>query len=114
MNYIINPSWFYWVAVSNTARVGLFAIGCVGLCISIPVIALAISDCWKEEDKTPLRKLRKTLIILFSVMLIVAVFIPSQQTLIQMMLAKFATYENVADAYQAILDGAKYILEGLK
>lgn len=114
MNYIINPSWFYWVEVSNTVRVSFFAVGCVGLCISIPTLAMMISDCWEEKDKTPLRKLRKTLIILFSVMLIVAVFIPSQQTLIQMMLAKFATYENVANAYQAILDGAKYILEGLK
>lgn len=113
MNYVINPSWFYWVSVFDALKYV-----CIGASVVIAIgggiiCGMAIADSYDDEIKEWIKRL-KIVFAVSAALLCVGIFVPSEATMIKMMLAKYATYENVADAYQAILDGAKYILEGLK
>ena len=113
MNYIINPSWFYWVSVFDALK-----IVCIAASIAIAVIGGvicgdAMNEPW-DKDLDKWSKRLKTVFAVSAVLICVGVFIPSESTMIKMMLAKYATVDNVQLAYQAILDGAKYILDGLK
>ena len=47
-------------------------------------------------------------------LIILTILIPSKETMIQMQLAKFGTYENAGKAIEAIQDATDYILEHLK
>ena len=113
MNYIINPWWFYLLHIVDGLRI-VMIIGIVGGLIAAGVGAAIFSKSYGEEEEKIAKKVIKIGLIVFGVMLVLLVICPSATTLLRMQLAKFATYENVADAYQAIIDGAKYILEGLK
>ena len=113
MNYIINPWWFYLLHIVDGLRIVMLIGIVVGLLVAGGGTAIFCDACDEEEEKIG-KKVIKISLIVSGVMLVLLVICPSATTLIRMQLAKFATYENVADAYQAILDGAKYILEGLK
>ena len=114
MNYIINPWWFYLLHIVDGLRLVMIIGIVVGLIVA-GVGAAMFSDAYDDEKEEKIaKKVIKIGLIVFGVMLVLLVICPSATTLLRMQLAKFATYENVADAYQAILDGAKYILEGLK
>lgn len=113
MNYVINPAWFYWVSVLATLKVLLLLAGCLGGLGGAAVCALIAGESWDGEEKIWLRR-AKRFFVFFIVAMSVYVFILSQATMIKMMLAMFGTYENIETAYNAIIEGAKYILEWLK
>ena len=115
MNYVINPSWFYWVSVFDTLRAVCFVAGVVIAIAGLLICWVEIAECCGDEDE--IKKWIKILKIVFAVsaaLICVGIFIPSEATMIKMMLARFGTYENIETAYNAIIEGAKYILEGLK
>ena len=87
--YIINPSWFYWMSVADGLKVICFIAIFVGV-IATVVLAFAASDCFDEEQGF-IRKLLVVSVSVLAVSIIGAVFIPSKKTLLEMQIAKLAT-----------------------
>lgn len=108
--YIIEPSWFYWLSVIDNLRLaieaGLFIVG-MGL------VALIIFGVF-EENHDNLRKWFKIGGIALIPLVILAVFIPNQETLITMMVAKYATYENVGLTVDALQSAVDYIIQSIQ
>lgn len=112
--YIINPSWFYWISVAETARIVLCVIfGC--LLVSCVIMWPLLLTTW-TGDEDDIRK-RKTLIV-FSVLAVVtglaAMFIPSRDTLVEMQIARLATPENAAWTVDKLKEAVDYIVDAIK
>ena len=93
--YIINPSWFYWFNVVHGVSIFvlIFAMMASVLCfIGLPLYYG--EGVYNDEDKKAFRKIAKKVLILCVVLWIVYILIPSKETLIEMQVAKYATYEN--------------------
>lgn len=125
MNYIINPSWFYWLGVVNSMRgfmlvafiVAIIIIG-VSLII-IPVNVKSIQDdpsiC--DDEKKAVRFFTKALKIAIGVSVaagLFLVFVPSKETLIEMMVAKQATYENATWTADALKSAVDYVVQAIQ
>ena len=112
--YIINPMWFYWVSVAD---------GLKAFCIVVPIVISAggfilsvvrYSDLDDDDDKKAFIKTCLIAAALITMVFIIAIFIPSKETLIQMEIAKHATYDNTEMLLQKIKEATDYILENLK
>lgn len=119
MDYIIDPMWFYWLQIVDSVQ-GLFCIvaiisGAIGVIMSVLYIASVVEGCTYEEDsRKRLKGLIKPLAVCFIIAITVTVFIPSKQTLIEMEIAKHATYSNVESVKEQIKDATDYILDRLE
>lgn len=112
MNYIINPSWFYWIHLVEDLKTILICIAILGAVLSI--LTLCCLDDWTpDKEKKRMIKLAKISIIISLVCAIAFIFIPSKQTLIEMQVAKFATYENAEWTIDAIKSAVDYIVEAI-
>lgn len=114
MNYIINPSWFYWLNVVDGLKVVLLAITIVGGIVGVCAALCGIDDWISDKEVKKLRKISKISIIIFLVCIIAFIFIPSKQTLIEMQVAKFATYENAEWTVDTIKSAVDYIVEAVE
>ncbi len=116
-DYIINPMWFYWLQVVDGIQGAFFVIAILSTMVliicGIITFVLYVDDCFEDESKKIVKCLRPTVFILVVSMLLV-IFIPSKQTLIEMEIAKHATYSNVESVKEQIKDAADYILDRLE
>ena len=125
MNYIINPSWFYWLGVVNSMRgfmlvAFIVAIIIVGVSlIIIPVNVKLIQDypsiC--DDERKAIRFFTKALKIAIGVCIVSGlflVFVPSKETLIEMMVAKQATYENATWTVDALKSAVDYVVQAIQ
>ena len=125
MNYIINPSWFYWLGVVNSMRgfmlvafiVAIILIG-VSLII-IPVNVKLIQDypSISDDERKAVRFFTKALKVASSVCIVAGlflVFVPSKETLIEMMVAKQATYENATRTVDALKSAVDYVVQAIQ
>ncbi len=97
-NYIVDPMFFYWCDVAN---------GIIGLCITLLVIILiiamiliidAMDKSYKYNSVFEVPKFKSRLLLLTAAAIIFGlglVFIPSKETLIEMEIARHATYDNL-------------------
>ena len=132
MNYIVNPNWFYWLQLLSNIRGIVIAISVlisIGLIIAI-VAAIANYVMGYEyrnqidEDGEPydsnwcnyllVKKFVKILFPITIVFLIISMFIPSKETLISMMIAKYATKENLGMTVEGIKSAVDYIVNAMK
>ena len=124
--YIINPSWFYWISVVNGLRAVLIVCAVITL-VYAAYIAIEYSiDGDPEEHTLPAFKAAaqqskdrynknfKKCSALFIGLLLIVVFIPSKDTLIEMQVAKFATYENAEWSVETVKSAVEYIIEAIK
>ena len=115
MNYIIDPRIFYWISVLSSLKVvcivGLF----VTLFGTMITLTCVYDDfLWNDEDKKKAVKFVKVAAAFATVFLLGVIFIPGKQTMIEMLVAKMATEQNVeltADAVKKIVD---YIIQASK
>lgn len=119
MDYIIDPMWFYWLQIVDSIQglCGVIAIlsGVIGVIMLVFYLASVVDGCTYEEDsRKRLKGLIKPLAVCFIIAITVTVFIPSKQTLIEMEIAKHATYSNVESIKEQITDAADYILDRLE
>ena len=119
MDYIINPMWFYWLQVANTVK---NICGILTIILGVALASTAVfyvcmtvfggDDCTDECAK--LLKHIKRLAPIFAITMLCVIFVPSKRTLIEMEIAKHATYSNVESVKEQIKDAADYILDRLE
>lgn len=125
MNYIINPSWFYWLGVVESMRcfmIAAFIISIALIVVSLIIIPMNISmirefpDISDDERKTA-QFFTKALKIAIGVLVIsglILMFVPSKETLIEMMIAKQATYENATWTLDALKSAVDYVIQAMQ
>lgn len=123
--YIIEPSWFYWLSVLDSLK--FFLGGAIFLLIILIVVALIIiavdtsfindypNSCAGEKRTVAfLTKCLKVAIPALIISSLGSIFIPNQETLITMMVAKYATYENVGLTVDALKGAVDYIIQSIQ
>ena len=111
MNYIINPAWFYFMSVSDgLVVIAIISATVFGLICGAMVIQ--ISDSFGEEERKAKRTFKKSLVFLL-ISVLFAVLVPSKNTILQIMIAKYATYDNAATVIQTVQNAADYIIESV-
>lgn len=116
MNYIINPSWFYFLGVVNAIEVvsilGTIFFGIVfgGLGIGIVVDR----DVYNDDEMKRFRKLLKGVAAGFVISVLLLIFLPSKTTLIEMQIARMATHDNVEWTVEQIKSVVDYIIEAAR
>lgn len=125
MDYIINPSWFYWLGVVESMRgfiLAVFIVSIVGIGAALMIIPVDVKlirdypDVCDVEKKTVqfFTKALKVAIGVCIVTVLFLVFVPSKETLIEMMIAKQATYENAAWTVDAVKSAVDYIIQAIQ
>lgn len=125
MNYIINPSWFYWLGVVNSMRGFMLAAFIVAIIIVGAALILIpwYTDMIREfptmcaDERKAVRFFTKALKVGIGVCIIAGlflVFVPSKETLIEMMIAKQATYENTTWTVDALKSAVDYVVQAIK
>lgn len=116
-DYIIDPSWFYWIDVITAAKT-VFTVLMI-----LTVILLVCSICWAaasfeygpdDKDYIMAKKAVRVITPIAIVMIAACVFIPSKETLIEMQIARMATKENVGLTVDAIKNAVDYIVNVVK
>lgn len=125
MNYIINPSWFYWLGVVQSIRsfmVAAFTVAIIIIGVSliiIPVEVKMIQDfpTMCADERKAVMFFTKALKISIGVCIVSAlflIFVPSKDTLIEMMIAKQATYENATWTLDALKSAVDYVVQAIQ
>lgn len=123
MNYIINPMWFYWINVAD----GLHTMFCVAFVIlglaEIVLATIAVCSYSMGKDYGPgdkdlqtAKAMIKPIIacgIVLAVAVAGAVFMPSKNTLIEMQVARYATYENAEWTVETVKSAVDYIVDAI-
>lgn len=141
-NYIIDPAVFYWMNVLSAVRIVMIVIASFVLIGFICLITMYIwrrSDLnipedpeegneydkrryqrqMKEyvQDKEHIEAIRKWMIataVIGVIFGIIAIFIPSKQTSVEMLVARTATFDNVNWTVQQVKEIVDYIVSALK
>lgn len=125
MNYIINPSWFYWLGVVESMRyfmVAAFIISIAAIIVAIvivPVDMRMIRDfpAMSDDERKSVQFFTKALKVAIGALVIsglVLMFVPSKETLIEMMIAKQATYENATWTLDALKSAVDYVIQAIQ
>lgn len=125
MQYYINPIWFYWLHVVNSIR-NILALGSVISAIMLLICEVAIImclDCIKnfphvsDDELKALPKWRKLVFpsaITLGVCMLLLVFIPSKETMIEMMIARQVAPQNVEAGVEAIKGAVDYVIQAIQ
>lgn len=109
MNYIINPIWFYLMSVVDAIRT-FSIIATIVLFSSCIVLRFMAFDAYGEDEKTYMRR-SSTNFVWSAIFCTMAILVPSKETMAQIMIAKYATYENASAVIQTIQNAADNIIE---
>lgn len=110
MNYIVDPSWVYWMNVADAIKCVVLVVGGTFGLISIIAIPITLG-CNDWED---VRKWAIPFIVSAAVLLLAGVFIPSKKTMITMKVAELATKENITLTAQQLKEIVDYIINAIK
>ena len=99
MEPIISPSIFYWFEIISNLKIFLsilFGLSCVGLvfCI-VSFIAMLVEEELETHTGKIIKKLCKFCTIITSIFGLLSIFIPSKETLMTMIVAKYVTPDNI-------------------
>lgn len=115
MDYIINPLWFYWLQVVNGVRGSACVVFVISVVLLI-VIGVATPMIVSLDGEVPMwckTGLKIGIILIIPAELIV-IFLPSSDTLISMMIAKYATYTNAQLTLEAIKAAVDYVVQAVQ
>ena len=119
MEYFIDPSWFYWIKVADGIQTAFIVFGVVFgiLVICLTIAYLAERSCvFDEDDEEKVARIFRFLkisVVVFIVVILGAVFVPSRNTLIEMQIAKYATRENVSITIDTLKSFVDYVVESI-
>jgi len=110
--YLISPSWLYWIDVLSVVKTGA-TIAFALLLASVGIGAVIYCcDCGDIQDLLK-KKFTYVLLSAMVVSLLMALFIPSKTTMVEMMIAQYATHENIQYSIETIKEIADYILRAV-
>lgn len=109
MSYI-NPMWFYWLEVVDLIKFTAGLLFGLVLFALASVLMLYIVSESERDIKKSLMVLKPTIVV-FVVLGLIVLFVPSKNTMIQMKVAENVTHENVDIATEIIKDTIDYIFE---
>lgn len=124
MNYIINPSWFYWLGVVESMRyfmIAAFIISIAAIIVAIIIVPVDMRmirdfpDMSDDERKSVqfFTKVLKAAIWALVISGLILLFVPSKETIIGMMIAKQATYENATWTLDALKSAVDYVIQAI-
>ena len=125
MNYIINPSWFYWLGVVESMRyfmIAAFSISIAAIIVAIIIVSVDMRmirdfpDMSDDERKSVqfFTKVLKAAIWALVISGLILLFVPSKETFIEMMIAKQATYENATWTLDALKSAVDYVIQAIQ
>ena len=115
MTPIVSPWFFYLMGVTEKAIPTFGIIGAV-IFICVMIVGCFIADPWlwsNDEQTGKIKKALKKLLILSISFIIIALILPSKDTLISMAVAKNVTPNNITLAKDSARDAIDYIFEKL-
>ena len=106
---IISPWFFYFAGIADGLGITLMVFGCIAILISIIVLCVSV-----DADGTGFVKKSIKGIIISIVIIILGIFCPSEDTCYKMMLAKFATPQNIQTVTKYAGDTASDVSDVIK
>lgn len=111
----INPMWFYWIEILENLNIAMIILSAALVVTGIVYIVTGKTDVdipFNEEDQQ--KGLRHIsigikLCVASAALVLLCVFIPSKQTMIEMKIAQFATKENGEFIINSIKETVDYI-----
>ena len=117
MQYYINPMWFYWLQVIDGLRglfVGLAVFSGAAFCCAYIYPWLECWDITDEKEMKVVYKVRKISFAALLVSVLFLVFVPSKETMIEMMIARQVTPQNVEAGVEAIKSAVDYVIQAIQ
>lgn len=108
---VINPMWFYWLQVIDTLRGVMCAVSIIDA-LAI-VISLLIGYVEELFDDKPWRRGMLIMAAVLATSVFTLIFVPSKKTIIEMMIARQVTAENIGAGVDAIKAAVDYIVQKL-
>lgn len=116
MDYIISPSWFYWVNLINNLSDTICVISYILFLTAGCIFIMGIVQYMENENniyekffQTKTIKIAIKIFVISMIFLFIYIILPDQNTLIQMKLAEFGTYDNIKQIAKTI----EYMLDKL-
>ena len=109
MEYYINPMWFYLQSISNGIKIASI-VGIVALFIATSVLICYYFDSF-GEGKDKILKSIKRFVVGIIIAIILAIAIPSTDTINKMIVSSVVTKENVAKGVETTKDLIDYIVD---
>ena len=111
---IVNPMFFYWVDVIDSIKIVMLLTVIVGVFITMTWIIYSWNYVKGLDGEKNVWKTRAIAMGCFCALLVAGlIFIPSKEVMIQMMVAKWVTYENVGDVIEGIQRYTELVLTNL-
>ena len=113
MNYIVNPLWFYLISVAEGIDTATF-VACVIIlivwCFS-SLFFIFFCDEIDDSDEKVIKSIFKKSVILFITSLLIAIMVPGREDLEKMLIASYATEDNISAATNYGKDLVDYIFD---
>ena len=114
---IISPGIFYWIAVLSHVKGILLASFILSIIAFLVFLGGVIWNHYSDKDSDYnnhylklYRKLTKTSFSIAVLSGLVYIFIPSKETSVEMLIAKYVTYENTQWTLEKIKEAVDYII----
>jgi len=124
MNYIIDPRFFYILSICDGLKEVLSTIAIIiGILVCTGAVVFGIMYYVNSEygDDDPELKNAKTMLkhvknlaIIAAIIGVLWVFCPSKDTLIEMQIARFATYDNAQAAIEVVKSATDYVINAIQ
>jgi hypothetical protein len=112
MNYIINPSVFYWMNVADGLKeIFYFLLVISSISLSAGFIILANDLTSNDNEKRNWRIALRIAVIVSAVSILGVLFVPTKQALMEMLIAKTATVENAEWTVESLKSVVDYIVQ---
>lgn len=105
--------WFYWLHVISSLRDACIAL----LVISFVVgIAVAFSVCCICDDdiEKEVKRIIKFCCVVSIISTVILVFVPTKETMIEMMIARQVTTQNVEAGVEEIKGAVDYVIQAIQ
>ena len=113
---IINPAIFYWMGLFDSIHYVSEVIVILNSCIlGVSIFfGFVLGKIFDDIDKSGLKKAITILGICLAIACIGLIFCPSKETMIEMLVAKTATYENAEWTVETVKEAVDYIIQAVK
>ncbi len=115
MDYIIHPAVFYWIHAIDCLRTAVIFLFAMSFVASGILLGAVVGDwCYDDEDTQKCRVWFRRCVWMTVIGLLIIVFVPSKNTMIEMLIARYATRSNAEVGIEGIKSLVDYIVQALK